>query len=345
MGDPQAPATVVRGVLGAHELLDGSGRLRDDVHLVSLGDHFDWGRKAERAQATADGLETLSWLSSHDPEQVTLLLGNHDLARVGELSEFDQATFELAQRAADAVYRLPKGDERADAERALLERYPTLPDAECLARDYSCFSTAQRDLVTRLLRTGRFRLAASLSGALLVHAGVTVADGAPLRLDDAAGPDLWAERLNRFLDERVGAWVTGPLNLEPFHRPGSAARGEGVGALYHRPADPKVAKQAASPPPRRRFDPREVPLSLTQVVGHIRDAKCRELMPAWADPDDARDGIRSLVTDGRSVRYASGVVAGAQLIFADAGMNHVPFDSYPLFDVDARRVATPRRTH
>ena len=64
MGDPQAPFATVMSVLRTHGLLAAGDRLRDDVHLVSMGDHFDWGQRAARSQATRDSITTLLWLSS-----------------------------------------------------------------------------------------------------------------------------------------------------------------------------------------------------------------------------------------------------------------------------------------
>ncbi len=335
MGDPQAPFSTVLSVLRTHGLLGADDRLVSDVHLVSMGDHFDWGQRAARSEATRDGVTTLLWLSSHPPEQVTLLLGNHDLARVGELAGFDDETFMLAQLEAEAAYRL--GDVDDAAERAFLVSFPSVPDAECLARDYGCFSVAQRDLVTALIRTRRFRLAASFFGVLLVHAGVTVPDLALIGLDPGASAVDLAAGLNAFLDARIDAWSTGPLNLDPFHRLGSATSGEGKGAVYHRPFDPTLSAGHKGPPPRRRFDPRELPVALTQVIGHIRDGKCRELMPKWCDPVEAGDGIRSLRVLGEVVEYRAGLQSMPQLIFIDAGMNHLAPEAYPLFDLSTHR--------
>ena len=335
MGDPQAPFETVLGVLRSHGLLGPKDRLLPGVHLVSMGDHFDWGHPAARADNRRSSLETLTWLSSHRVDQVTLLLGNHDLARVGVLAEFDDATFAAAQAEGDAVFSSGELDEAAEV--ALVRRYPSLPHAECVVRDYACFSAAQRELVTRLIRERRFRLSASVNDLLLVHSGVTVADLRLLGIPADASASQISTALNSFLDERVEQWEGGPINLEPLHVSGSAMRGEGLGALYHRPVDPTTLEHALGPPPRRRFDPRELPLSLTQVVGHIRDEKCRELMPAWCERGEARDGLRSLRVVGEVVEYRAGVQSVPQMIFVDAGMNHLPPTDYPLFDLTTRQ--------
>jgi hypothetical protein len=336
LGDPQAPFATVLEVLDRARLLGDHGMLRDDVRLVSIGDHFDWGRREDRERATADGVALLSWFAAHPPEQLTLLLGNHDLARVGELAHFaDDEAFFAARTQADAIYRQGQIDEVA--QRPFLEAFPFVPDVECVARDFSGFAVEQRRLVEELLRTRRFRLAAHHRGLLLVHAGMTLDDlaaiGAP---SDSA--EATAEALNGFLDTRVDAWTGGELDLRPLHQPGSAKTGWGRGALFHRPADPALAQpDDLEGPPRRRFDPRRLPPGFTQVIGHIRDKKCRELMPAWSEPTAAGDGpLRSLTIDGEQVRYVAGVRADARLIFVDGGLLHTSTERYQLLDLDAR---------
>lgn len=331
IGDPQAPLDTFLRILDGHGLLADDGRLANDVHLVSMGDHFDYGRPEQRARATAEGEAILTWLASHPPERVTILIGNHDVARVCELIPFDDATFLTAHEEARALYT-----SKAPAD-AFLARYPTVPDAECLARDYSCFSTAQRTLVTDLLRARRLRLAAHHRGVLLVHAGVTEDDLtlATVRASDAAAA---SDGLNAWLDGRLAKWADGPLDLAPLHQVGSPTGGEGRGVLYHRPCDPSTQPaERLVGPPRRRFDPRRLPGGFPQAIGHIRDNKCRELMPNWSPAGAPTDGpLRSLTVNGASVVYAVGCRADARLFFTDAGMSHAPPEQYEVFDLDAR---------
>ncbi len=331
IGDPQAPFERFLSILERHGLLGGDRRLADDVHLVSMGDHFDYGRAPERERAAAEGLALLEWLAAHPPEQVTLLLGNHDLARVCELAPFTDDSFATAHREARALY-----DTDADAA-DFLSRYPHVPDAECLARDYSCFVTAQRDLVSELLRNGRFRLAAEHRGLLLVHAGVTLDDLDAIGIA-ATDARTVADGLNRFLSERVERWAGGAIDLSPLHQVGSAATGEGRGALYHRPCDPSTQPAARLVgPPRRRFDPRTLPSAFPQAIGHIRDDKCRELMPHWSTATPTGDGpLRSLVVSADSTSYQAGCASEARLYFLDGGMAHAAADAYQLFDLDRR---------
>jgi hypothetical protein len=329
IGDPQAPFETFLAILERHSLLNSTGRLRDDVQLVSMGDHFDWGPPEQRAKATADGTKLLRWLASHPAEQAVIIAGNHDLARVCELQPFaSDADFERAWVEARAVY-VGGGDEDA-----FLARYPHVPDAECIARDFSCFSVEQRALVTELLRAGRLRLAHEHRGLLLVHAGVPLS-----RQGEGWGEGQpTAAALNAFLDERVAAWTKGPLDLTPLHQPGSAAAGEARGILFHRPARPTPENtHQFEGPPRRRYDPRTLPAS-PQAIGHIRDKKARELLgPEWIDGAPARDGvIRSLSVDGERVTYRHGAHADARLYFLDCGMAHVAPEHYELFDLDAR---------
>jgi hypothetical protein len=336
IGDPQAPFQTFLGILDGHGLLGDDGRLRRDVHLVSMGDHFDYGKAEHRERAAIDGESILSWLASHPVEQATILLGNHDVSRVMELFPFTDEDFLEAHLEARRVYE-SKGDEAA-----FLARYPTVPDAECLARDYSCFTASQRVLVTELLQTRRLRLAAHHRGLLLVHAGVTDDDFAAIGAapTDAATA---AEALNAFVDARLDAWRGGPLDLAPLHLPGSASRGEGRGALYHRPCDPSTqVPEKLAGPPRRRFDPRRLPAAFPQAIGHIRDAKCRELMPRWSPSGAGVDGpLRSLTVEQDVVRYGPGCDGDARLYFTDGGMLHAPPGAYQLLDLDTRQPLRP----
>ncbi|MBK8233452.1 MAG: metallophosphoesterase [Candidatus Eisenbacteria bacterium] len=349
IGDPQAPFETVLRVLDRAELLGEDGRIAPDAHLISMGDHFDWGKRSERAYATESALQLLSWLAVHDPSRITLILGNHDLARVCELAPFDEATFLEAQRDADRAY------ESADPAlvAAFRRRYPALPDPEALARDLATFTTAQRTLVVRLLRSGRFRVAAApLDTVLCLHGAVATDDltGIGVSPVDQNDARVVAAALNRALDTAVEAWAASfdegalesgmpPLDLGALHRPGSTY-GEGRGIFYQRPTHPLAARaELFVGPPRRRFDPRLLPIGLTQVVGHIRDKKCRELLGAWTDHRRLEDGrIRHLVTDGRAVRYAFGMPPPsdhprATILFIDAGMNFVTPERYPLLDL------------
>lgn len=331
IGDPQAPLETFLRILDGHGLLGDDGRLRADVHLVSMGDHFDYGKPDVRARATVEGISILSWLASHPPERVTILLGNHDLARVCELFPFSDEAFLVAHEEARVLYA-----SKAPAD-AFLSRYPTVPDPECLARDYSCFSVEQRVLVTELLRTRRLRLAAHHAGLLLVHAGVTTDDLALAGISASSAAEA-SEGLNAWLDARLARWSDGPLDLAPLHQTGTPATGEGRGVLYHRPCDPSTQPPARlDGPPRRRFDPRRLPAAFPQAIGHIRDDKCRELMPHWSPPGTGIDGpLRSLTVSADEVVYRSGCVAHARLYFTDGGMSHAAPERYELFDLDAR---------
>lgn len=332
IGDPQAPFETFLRVLEGHAVLTSQRRLRAEVHLVSMGDHFDFGKPEVRRQATEDGVRILTWLASHPPEQVTILLGNHDLARVCELGGYSDPAFEAAHAEARVLY-----EAHAD-EAEFMTRHPSVPDVESLARDYGCFSVAQRTLVTDLLRSGRFRLAAHHAGLLMVHAGVTREDLAAVGIEATSAASV-SSALNARLDASVAAWTSGPLDLGTLHQPGSAAGGEGRGVLYHRPCDPAFEDaRKLDGPPRRRYDPRDLPDTFAQVIGHIRDGKCRELMPAWSEPGPAVDGVlRSLTVRGSRVTYATGCDPDARLYFTDAGMLHVPPEAYPLLDLDTRQ--------
>ncbi len=346
VGDPQAPLETFLTLFARRGLLTAEGRLSPEVLLVSIGDHFDWGRISERQAAARDGLALICWLAAHPPDQVVILAGNHDLGRVGELCDLDEPTWARAQARATAIYRATGTD--PEQERAFLADFPMFPTAEVAARDFAAFSVEQRVVVRELLRAGRLRMAwAAARDLLTLHAGVTHRELEALGLPPSARGEAGAvaEALNAALDRAVTAWGEGPLTVPALHEPGSAATGEGGGALYHRAADPDLGAPADfEGPRRRRFDPRGLPHGLTQIIGHVRDHKSRSLMPAWADGAASEDGVlRHLRTDGRRVAYAHGLAGAAAgeggLWFVDAGMNHVSPERYPLLDLDRRAAA------
>lgn len=328
VGDPQAPLSKFLHILDLNGLLGDTGRLRPEVGLVSMGDHFDWGRPDDRETATAEGTLVLSWLAAHPPDQVQILVGNHDLVRVGELSSFTDESFVEARALADAAVQ-------PQQHAAFLARYPMLASPAVISRDYSCFDVRQRALVTRLLKTRRLRLAlAPERDLLLVHAGVTAED---LEHLGPIGPDApaIAEALNRFLDASVARWKgDGPLDLSPLHELGSARDGEARGILAHRPANPSAIKQSDR---GRRYDPRTMPSGITQVIGHINDKKCRELMGTWARSKTAELGtLRGLEIGGRE-DYHLGCLDHDRLLFLDGAMHQVEAVEYELFDLELRQ--------
>ena len=349
VGDPQAPLETLLRVLDGHGTLSDDGRLRAEVHLVSMGDHFDWGGRSEREGAARSSLETLAWLAAHPPDQVTLLVGNHDLARVGELVGFSDRDFSLAQSAADRIYAMGAYDPSGDA--VFRRRYPNLPGAEAAARDFSTFRAAQRDWVASLLRHRRFCAAlAPAESVLLSHAGVTRQDLEAIGLEPARqwNAPAVAEALNARLDEAVLAWDgLAPLHVPPIHQAGSAG-GEARGIFCHRPSDGRTGDpRLFEGPPRRRFDPRDLPSGLVQAIGHIRDGKCRELMRSWALPEAKGDtgSLRHLVVRDEGVVYQRGLPpkasgARATLLFLDGGMGKVEPGSYELLDVGRMAVAS-----
>jgi Calcineurin-like phosphoesterase len=330
MGDPQAPFARVMDVLKARSLLAGD-KLADDVHLVVMGDYFDYGGPEERASSAEGSARLLAWLVSHAEEQVTLIAGNHDLARVGELAHLDDATFARAQAEADKGY-YDKAPVRP--EQAFKDEFD-LPTWEIAARDFCAFRERQRALVADLLSARRMRAAFAPSAhVLMVHAGVTSAQLQAAGAGPAKDARVLANALNRALYAGFDAWRAGTtkkLTLPGLHVPGGAT-GEGTGFFYHRPSlDPTTS-------PGRRFHPRELPVGLTQVVGHIGDKKTRELL--GVDPAGAKDGpLRHLVVRGDSVQYAHGLPAEpapktldvATMIFTDGGMLRAAPAEYELF--------------
>jgi hypothetical protein len=346
IGDPQADITRFFAVLDRHGLLGPEGWLLPEVQLVSVGDHFDWGRAHEREEVATSALRLLAWMAAHPADQAVLLLGNHDLGRVGELAGFTDARFAAAQAEADRIYQ---GDDTDEArERDFLTRYPEVPNVELVARDFGTFREAQREWVAHLLRAGRFRVAHAAAEHLLVlHAGVTREDLREVGLPEsqwAHAPSI-ADAFDRALGTAVAAWKQGPFSIPGLYHPGSAAYGEGRGIFYQRPSlRPEDAAWRAATP-RRRFDPHRLPPGLTQVVGHTRDKRSRELL--GLPPEEARDGVlRHLVTDGTTLRYRPGAPSPtgpgeAVLVFTDGGMRESPLELFELLDLDTRAPARP----
>ncbi len=347
VGDPQAPIETFLSILDLRGLLGEDGRLALDVHLVSMGDHFDFGNRADRDRAAESGIQLLSWLAAHPEDQTTLLLGNHDLGRVGEMARFDDEAFRLAQAEADVVYR--NGAPDPVLESRFLALHPDVPTAEVIARDFGAFREEQRDLVRALLKARRFRVAfAAAPDLLLCHAGVSRDDleaiGVPARAW-AFAADV-ADALNEALHAAVERWDAGPLSIPGLHRPGDAEHGEGRGIFYHRPSNPAhESAELFQGPPRRRFDPRRLPRGLTQAIGHIRDQKCSKLLKEWAVAPAKKDGpLRTLRTDGNRVEYRAGAPGSADadaatMVFLDGGMLHALPAEYELLDLDARTPA------
>jgi|GEM_PF-455225 len=359
MGDPQAPFARVMEVLERHGAVDGEGQLAAGVVLVSIGDHFDYDL-ADPVTAGQEGLRVLRWLASHDAAQVQLVFGNHDAARVMELSAVDDAQFaragELARSIADTAQRdgWVAASRRERAE--FLPRFPEIPTYGLAGRDYASFCVEQRQLVIELLLAGRFHLALAgelLDGraVLLTHAGVTARELALLGMPDERDPRRIAARLEARLHdavERVRAdWQRGvmtPLSLEPLHVAGRAGE-EGGGLLYHRPACPERRgadrRWEFEPTRPRRFEPRTLPPGLLQVAGHTGHHKCMaELGDAWptnAARHRAHGGIRTLRAHGDRVIYDLGILpaapGAADLYLIDSEMRSVPAAEYELLEL------------
>lgn len=348
VGDPQAPARRFMEVLAAHGALGPEGWLAADVGLVSVGDHFDF-KEPEGVTVEEVGREgetILAWLAAHPPEQVVVLLGNHDLSRVMELAGCSDEGFAAARALAVEIRaRVSRGEEAAELLSRFWTEHASIPTPGLAARDYSAFSEAQRALVQRLLVTRRARLAsvvelAAGATALATHAGVTRRELSLLELDEERDPARIAEAIEDRLRAAVDAvrprWEAGenaPLDLSPLHEMGRAGR-EGGGLCYHRPAHPDRERDRPRPGSvaRRRYPPQDLPLGVTQIVGHIDHDKCLEELAGF---DVSRavglaPGALRRLSVGERVRYepfapdpAVGGGSHASLILCDGGMNRV----------------------
>lgn len=339
IGDPQAHVTKLFAVLDHQGLLGDDGRLRDDVQLVSIGDHFDFGSRAGGTldDARRDGPQFLRWLCAHPDTQTTILIGNHDTARVMELARASDARFDAAAALAAGLLAIKTADPDGFAQRLADEyapAYPELPTPGVVFRDFSAFTEAQRALVQRELLAGRLRLATTgrrPDGAalLLTHAGVTARELALLGRDDERDPATLAAALNAHLDAAIEQvrepWLRGApaaLSLAPLVAAGATgddglgALPEGGGMLYHRPADPdrpgadrSWEREHARP---RRFHPRSLPAGLAQVAGHTGHPKCVAELERWRDPamQETLSGRRTLRVSPSDIAYSLGIVFG-----------------------------------
>ena len=339
LGDPQAPFAAVMKLLASYDALAADGRLRSNIEVISIGDHFDYDLTAPEV-SRAEGLAVLRWLAAHPPEQVQLIVGNHDAARVVELALIDDREFGEARTLALSIEATKRaaGREAANAHAAaeFAPRFPSISTYGLVARDYASFSVEQRELVVELMLAARFHLALTsmLSGSdvLITHAAVTQREVD--RLGVAAQPAALAAALERVFSDAIAArrddWRRGtitPLSLEPVSQAGAPGE-EAGGLLAHRPSntersggDPAWEVDPARP---RRFHPRELPAGLTQVAGHTNHPMCvRELAP-WVTTRAAAAryaGIRTLRARSGAITYDLGVLppadACADLILVD----------------------------
>jgi hypothetical protein len=350
IGDPQAPFEHFLAILRNHRLLDDSDRLANDVHLISVGDHFDYGTH-DLAHVATQGLAILRWLASHSSSQVTIIMGNHDAVRVMEFANVpDDATFAQAHAAGLRIKKSPNDD----AERLFLQEFPSIPTVGYAARDFAAFTVEQRELVQSLLLQGRMVMAAAVvlhdgREALATHAGVTSRE--LTMLESATSVKAVADALNQFLANGVvaakPAWLVGKpaaLDLAPLCV--TAQNGnESGGMLFHRPIDEPVSSDVNgwefSVEAPRRFVPSSLPTLFTQIVGHTGHRKCKELLSQASDPPAAAHevgGIRTLRFVNGAPQYRLGVLplleGAADLILIDGEMRAVPADQYQLMAVE-----------
>jgi hypothetical protein len=370
VGDPQTSFDHFVAVLVAHGLIADDGLLRPDVGLISMGDHFDYAAadphdSEAHAAAGREGLSILGWLGAHPPEQVIILLGNHDAARVMELHAIEDAQFDAARQLALRALLEPE-QTRPALEQEFFARFSAIPTPEIARRDWSSFHSAQRQLVESMLTAGRLCLAAVGKHAgreiLLTHNGVTTRELSLLELADRADPATIATALNRFLAARLArvrpAWQQGSraaLDLEPLVVAGTSGKETG-GFLVSRPADRdgsdldgdaeraelswKFNRQRP-----RRFEPRALPPGLVQACGHTRpDASIRDLA-RWTTPA-VRAGepgrLRTLAVSRESTRYDLGVLPAGRdaaiLYLLDANLHEVAADRVELLELGGARV-------
>jgi hypothetical protein len=349
VGDAQTTFARFMQVLARHGVLGPDGRVAENVGLVAVGDYFDYGIVDDTnvVEVGREGTTILKWLASHSPEQVVILFGNHDLARVMELAFETDAGFRAAQHKARAVIADPT------TRAAFFAEHPRIPTPEVALRDFSSFCVEQRELVQDLLLQSRARLAvvARRHGrdVLISHAGVTLADlkACGSHATDAAAI---ADDLDAFLERAVEnvrpLWSSdalAPLDLSPLCVAG-VSDAEGGGLVFHRPSDPArpaitdVAWET-NPERVRRFDPHILVPGVTQACGHTSHQRCIKEMPRWTDAATAAERaghIRLLQVSGDEVTYRIGVTpqATTALYLIDGDMNRVAVGDYEILPLD-----------
>lgn len=353
MGDLQCSFKGFLAVLDCRGLLTKDQRLKPGVSLVTVGDYFDYhDKETDSVEVTQkNGFEILSWLASHDQEQVTILLGNHDISRVQELIGMSDERFREARAMA---FALDKPDSAWTIE-DFFEAFPEIPNPTIVLRDFSSYGEIQRDLLKRLLLEGRVKLGAyglwRGRGVLINHAGLTRRELSILGDDELRDPGRISGLLNKRLEDAVErvreSWERGEakaLDLEPLHVSG-VAREEGGGLLYHRPSNPDFFADswAYNKTRPRRYQPKDLPGGLLQVVGHTQHHKCLKELGDWI-VKEARGrelfDLRTLrVRGGSEVRYEKGLPGElgadeAALLMVDGAINDCPAERYPLLELE-----------
>lgn len=352
VGDPQTTPSRFFSVLDRFGLLGADGLLAPGIGLVSMGDHFDFSMGAPEAEPA--GREIFAWLVGQGPS-THVLAGNHDIARVAELAFESDETYARAKHDA-GIIRDRHSEGRKDEVHALVEKFfaehPNLPSPGIVLKDFASFSVGQRAHVERALISRSLRLAmvVELHGTevLLTHAGITPRE--VCMLDVPAEPMALAGALEATFSEAIErvapSWLAGDrarLELEPLHVTGRS-RKEGGGLLYHRPArrdregaDPEWELLPESP---RRFDPRDLPKGLVQMIGHSGHARTVSSLPGFVAKGAERASIplRTLSARGETVRYEEGIVpptpGAATVYMVDPGFAHEPLESIALCEVD-----------
>jgi hypothetical protein len=335
VGDPQTTHDRFLSVLATRQLVSPRGGLKSGVALLGVGDYFDFPPPAgmSRAEAGLQGVSILHWLAAHPADQVPILMGNHDAARVMELHRMSDATFGEAHRLAEVL-----------DDDAFARRFPDIPTRGIARRDFSGFCAAQRKCVQTLLLSGRMKLAQAvrlLDGrhCLVTHAGVTAWVLEGLGIPHERDPQRIALALNGVLAARVAAvsddWtadVSRPLDLGPIHHAGVTGE-EGGGLLYHRLATTMDGWSTRGPGPRR-FGPEAVPRGLLQAVGHTQHKKMAELLPEHAGPANVAPGqLRCAVFGEDDFEYRPGLEAGdadTVMWFFDGGLHFAPPEAIEL---------------
>jgi hypothetical protein len=341
VGDPQTSALKFFEILHHHGLLAHTGWLRSDCGLIVCGDYFDFKPRPEdpsfdtlkkkREWMGNQGLMILKWLTTHPLDHIVVLIGNHDVARVCELDAFDDERFDKAyDLGVELLSDVREGRlHQEEAQRVFYEAYPRLVSPRIALEYFPAFQARQKEFLRRLLQLRRVQITAhgSIRGrkpVLITHAGITTQTLTHLQLKHSTAPEHICLEMNRFFFNKAAlslqGWRLGrssPLDLKPLVLPTTREQ-VGGGVLSHRPIDPNTCRdpkllRGLTP---ARYDPRDLPHGLTQIIGHVGHEKCVEAMPRWLDNKNTHKklgNIRTLQIHKDKVHYNYCFVANQQI--------------------------------
>ena len=310
VGDHAGSAIGFMSNLWERDWVDDNGWLDREIGLIIAGNLWDGDQHVQPGNLRTD--ELMAWLAAHEPAHVQILLGAHDLERLGALGQAPERWLRLARSAAFAALKLPDPDARRRFLAEWVKTRPQHPAPFAAYEHHGDLSSGAR-LIRRLLLTGRIVLATVARDlhdgrpVLITQSGVTSDTVKKSRV----GADAFsiAAVLNRRLQEAVdhvrADWENGgalPLDLGDLYHSWEPLR-PSSGLLATRPdfdgVVPLSYNELGLDPPRgaRAVSPRQYLLpGLTQIAGHTLRERARSPHPVFTTGP-----MQSFVSGGTSV--------------------------------------------